>query len=166
MKTIALVAMISVLSFFAEPSFAADKLTTQDYIEIEQLYAKYNHALDSGDAVAWADTYTADGVFRKTTVGRDALMKFVENFSKSSGGAFRHWVSNLTLVGTTEGADGSVYLTLWNMGVKPQAIVTTGIYIDKLVKTPAGWRFKTRDIKGDTPPPAAAGAQPAPAPAK
>jgi len=157
-KAIAYIALIGVLSFFTAPSFAADKLTTQDYIEIEQLYAKYNHALDSGDATAWADTYTADGVFRKTTAGREALMKFVENFAKSSGGAFRHWNTNRTVVGTADGADGSVYLTLWNMGVKPQAIVTTGIYFDKLVKTPAGWRFKSRDIKGDTPPPAAAGA--------
>ena len=166
MKTITYAAIIGVLSLIATSGFAADKLTTQDYIEIEQLYAKYNHALDSGDAAAWADTYTADGVFRKTTVGRDALLKFVENFSKSSGGAFRHWNSNRTVVGTADGADGSVYLMLWNVGVKPQAIVTTGIYIDKLVKTPAGWRFKSRDIKGDTPPPAAAGTQPAPQPAK
>lgn len=140
---------------------SAQTLSTADYIEIEQLYAKYNHAIDNGDGKAWADTFTADGVFRKTTVGHDALVAFVENFSKSSRGGFRHWNSNLTIVGTPEGADGSVYLMLWNVGVKPQAIVTTGTYIDKLVKTPAGWRFKNRDIKGDAPPPAAA-----PAPAK
>ena len=28
----------------------ADGLSTQDYIDIEQLYATYNHAIDSGDA--------------------------------------------------------------------------------------------------------------------
>jgi hypothetical protein len=154
----------ALLLFGASQFAAAQTLSTADYIEIEQLYAKYNHAIDSGNANGWADTFTPDGVFRNTTTGRDALVKFVENFAKSSRGGFRHWNSNLTVVGTPEGADGSVYLMLWNVGVKPQAIVTTGTYIDKLVKTPAGWRFKSRDIKGDAPPPAATPAA-APAPA-
>jgi hypothetical protein len=157
---------VALLMLGASQFAAAQTLSTADYVEIEQLYAKYNHAIDGGDGKAWADTFTADGVFRKTTVGRDALVGFVENFSKSSRGGFRHWNSNLTIVGTPEGADGSVYLMLWNVGVKPQAIVTTGTYIDKLVKTPAGWRFKSRDIKGDAPPPAAAAPASAPVPAK
>ena len=160
MKKYSIVAIASVLAWLALPALAAEKLSTDDVLEIQQLYAKYNHAIDSGNGAAWADTFTADGVFRKTTVGRDALVKFVEGFSKSSGGAWRHWNNNFTVVGTPEGADGSVYLTLWNVGAKPQAIVTTGIYLDKLVKTPAGWRFKSRDIKADAPPPAAAPAAP------
>lgn len=154
-------AAAAILLCVSAAALSAEKLSTQDYIDIEQLYAKYNHAIDAGDGAAWADTFTPDGVFRGTTVGREALIKFVENFSKSSRGGFRHWNSNLTISGTAEGADGSVYLTLWNVGVKPQAIVTTGIYVDKLVKTPAGWRFKNRDIKGDAPPAAAAPAAPA-----
>ncbi len=157
MKTLVIAAM---LALFAAPILAAEKLSADDYAEISQLYAKYNHAIDSGNGAAWADTFTPDGVFRKTTVGREALVKFVEGFAKSSGGTFRHWNSNMTVMGTSDGADGSVYLMLWNVGVKPQVVITTGTYIDKLVKTPAGWRFKARDIKGDTPP-AAAAPQPA-----
>ena len=162
MKKIMIAALASMFALVAVPASAAEKLTADDHAEIAQLYAKYNHAIDSGNGAAWADTFTPDGTFRKTTVGRDALIKFVENFSNSSKGAFRHWNSNLTVVGTPEGADGSVYLMLWNVGARPQSIVTTGTYIDKLVKTPAGWRFKSRDIKGDAPPPAAAASAPAP----
>ena len=148
--------IVAALVLIAAPLWAGEKLTADDVAEITNLYAKYNHAIDSGNGEAWADTFTPDGVFRKTTVGHEALVKFVEGFSKSSGGNFRHWNANLVLNGTADGADGSVYLTLWNVGTRPQSIVTTGIYIDKLVKTPGGWRFKNRDIKGDAPPPAPA----------
>jgi len=154
-KRLLLAAITSLLAFINLPAIAAENLTADDHAEIAQLYARYNHAIDSGNGTAWADTFTPDGVFRKTTVGRDALIKFVENFSNSSKGGFRHWNSNLTVVGTPEGADGSVYLIIWNVGVRPQTIVTTGIYVDKLVKTADGWRFKSRDIKGDAPPPVA-----------
>jgi len=39
------------------------ELSTQDYIDIQQLYARYYTAIDSGKAEAWADTFVADGVF-------------------------------------------------------------------------------------------------------
>ena len=34
------------------------KLTTQDYIDIQQLYARYNMSIDTGDGEAWAGTFT------------------------------------------------------------------------------------------------------------
>lgn len=33
------------------------KLTADDYIEIQQLYARYNNAIDSGDAEGYAATF-------------------------------------------------------------------------------------------------------------
>ena len=38
-------------------------LTTQDYIDIQQLYARSNQAIDNGDGEAYAATYTEDGEF-------------------------------------------------------------------------------------------------------
>ena len=55
----------------------ADGLSTQDYIDIEQLYATYNHAIDAGDGEAWAGTFTADGTFNKFT-GHDQLVGFIQ----------------------------------------------------------------------------------------
>lgn len=54
----------------------AEPMTAQDYFEIQQLYAKYNHAIDSGNADGYADTFTPDGVFNGNA-GRDALKKFI-----------------------------------------------------------------------------------------
>ena len=66
----------------------ADGLSTQDYVDIEQLYAQYNHAIDSGDAEAWAATFTADGSFNKFT-GHEALAGFVRQWREKNGASRR-----------------------------------------------------------------------------
>src|SRR6266566_5217137 len=42
---------------------AAQKLTADDYIEIQQLYASYAHALDRGEGERFASTFVLDGEF-------------------------------------------------------------------------------------------------------
>src|SRR5215471_4649641 len=159
MKTLKLMA-IAAAALFAFSAQAAN-LTPADMSEIQTLYAKYNQVLDAGKAEAWADTFTPDGVFNKTNIGRDALITFAKNFYQQGGGKRRHWNTNLVLTGTAEGADGSVYLMLWDVGGRPATILVTGIYEDKLVKTKDGWRFKSRVVNADTPRPAAPAAEPA-----
>jgi hypothetical protein len=128
-------------------------LRAEDFLDIEQLYARYNHAIDSGNAEEWAATFTPDGVFNNRFTGRDALVGFVNSW-KANGLNRRHWNSNLTLTGTSEGATGSVYLMLMDVGVKPAAVLATGVYSDQLVRTSLGWRFKSRVVKMDTAQPA------------
>jgi hypothetical protein len=134
---------------------AAD-LTTQDYVEIEQLYATYNHAIDSGDAEAWAATFTPDGSFNTRFTGKEGLMGFIKLWREKMNGANRrHWNSNLRITPSAEGANGTVMLMLLDVSTKPPSIASTGMYTDVLVKAPNGWRFKTRVVKGDAPPAAA-----------
>ena len=57
------------------------RLTADDYVEIQQLYAQYAHALDLGDAQAWADTFTSDGVFSDAK-GREELVAFAKGFDE------------------------------------------------------------------------------------
>ena len=131
---------------------SAAPLSTQDLVEIQQLYAKYNHAIDSGNAEEWADTFTPDGVFNGRFTGREALMGFIKTWKeRMNGGNRRHWNSNLSIRGTSEAATGAVYLMLMDVSTKPASIASTGMYADELVKTPAGWRFKNRVVKVDAP---------------
>ena len=123
---------------------AQQKVTAQDYTEIDQLYARYNFAIDSGDAEGWADTFTSDGIFGGNTEGRAALVEFAKNFHKGQNGAARHWNTNLVVTPTAKGADGACYLMLWNTSDRPATITVSAIYRDKLVKTANGWRFKSR----------------------
>jgi actinorhodin biosynthesis protein ActVIA len=131
---------------------SAAKLTTQDYHDIQQLYARYNLAIDTGDAEGWAGTFTPDGSFGNNK-GHDALVQFVKDWREKRDGANRrHLNSNMVLTATSDGAKGAIYLQLLNIGVRPATIATTGIYDDAIVRTPQGWRFKSRNLHADPAP--------------
>lgn len=129
----------------------AGKLTTDDLIEIQQLYTKYNWALDSGDSEGYAATFTADGVFNNN-VGHDAIVKFADTFHAGLGSHVKHWNTNLMILPSATGATGQVYLMLIDFGTKPASIATSANYSDELVKGAQGWRFKKRATKGDVAP--------------
>ena len=72
-KVLALLGIVLVCgTTLAYAQKAAAALTAQDFVEIQQLYAKYNWTLDAGDAEGYASTFTADGVFNNN-VGHDAI---------------------------------------------------------------------------------------------
>ena len=130
-------------------------LDARDYIEIQQLYANYAHALDKGQGERFAATFTLDGEFtrgraagraneaRTPLKGSEALVKM------GSTGGGRHFTANLVVTPTPEGATGSCYLLLFNARNVPATITETAIYEDTLVKTREGWRFKKRIVWRD-----------------
>jgi hypothetical protein len=163
MKKISLLGFIAACTLLAGTSWAAGALTARDNFEIQQLYARYNIAIDSGDAEGYAATFTADGVFNQFT-GHDALVGFVKTWREKLNGATRkHWNTNLQITGNSKEASGFVYLMLVDISTKPVSILTTATYTDALVKTKDGWRFTKRTTKGDVAPAAPAAAAPAPA---
>jgi uncharacterized protein (TIGR02246 family) len=131
----------------------AGHVDAQDYAEIQQLYARYNEAIDSGDAEAYAATFTPDGVFNNNYKGREGLMSFIEAWKgKMNGLTRRHWNTNLVITPSPECATGSVYLMHLDVSARPPVMASTAKYSDVLVKTAQGWRFKTRNTRGDAPP--------------
>jgi SnoaL-like domain len=152
---IALLAVFAVAAGAADAAGTAGALSAQDDFEIQQLYAKYNIAIDSGDAEGYASTFTPDGVFN-TFAGHDALVGFAKMWREKLGGATRkHWNTNLQISGTSKEASGFVYLMLVDIGTKPASILATATYTDSLIKTKEGWRFTKRTTKSDVPPAAA-----------
>ena len=141
--------VLGLISVAVPASAQSGKLTADDYLEIQQLYARYAHTLDLGDAEGWADTFTPDGVFGNSK-GRDELVTFAEGFY-GRGGSARHWNSQVLITPTADGADGSCYLLLVDTGSQPTSITVAGIYTDKIVKTSAGWRFSERTATIDRP---------------
>jgi actinorhodin biosynthesis protein ActVIA len=85
----ALLAGVAVVTSFAVGSAAAAETasgetpytgTSDDFMQINQLFANYNFTIDNGDGVAWAANFTEDGVFQDPTWcarGRRALIGVV-----------------------------------------------------------------------------------------
>ena len=141
-------------------------LTAMDYIEIQQLVAKYAYALDThaDNGYTYADLFAPDGTFGGSTKGREALATLARNNQpeKSGPAATRHFLTNVIITPSSEGATGRQYMVLIDVGgsAKPSTIEHGGYYDDAYVKTPAGWRFKSRVYvrsklgpKPDPPPP-------------
>jgi len=128
-------------------------LSTDDLVQIQQLYARYNHAIDGGQADAWAATFTADGVFNSGQgefTGTAALAQFAGGFANQFKGKARHWTNNLVIDDAPGGAKGTCYLALYMLGGEGgPKILVTGIYRDELAKGADGWRFTKRAVTGD-----------------
>ncbi|MEO6366801.1 MAG: nuclear transport factor 2 family protein [Steroidobacteraceae bacterium] len=155
--------MIAVMCATSPVLMAAD-LTTADSIAIQQLYARYNTAIDHGDADGWAATFTADGVFAGDFKGTEALKGFVKTWRTNpamNGAARRHFSADLVLTPSAEGATGTVSTILVDLSTKPVSMAGFVTYSDVLVKTASGWRFKSRAVKQEAAPATAAAPKPA-----
>jgi hypothetical protein len=178
---------LTVVSMLVMPaaSFAQKpmELTALDYIEIQQLVAKYARAIDtcSNNGYDYADLYTPDGVF-VPIVGGKALpgIQGREKLAEVSGGGskgcknvpwieqgVRHIYVNHIIAPTPEGATGTVDMMMIGLGGDPNKIESDGYYEDTYVKTAQGWRFKQRTHHAEldagvrvTPPGSAGGAPP------
>ena len=124
------------------------RLTAEDYIEIQQLVARYPYALDQNpdEGLSYANLFTPDAVFRQPrTEGRQNLATMA---SRAPHGAkyTRHFLANHVIEATPDGAVGKQYLVAVDIGEsgQPSSIFLGGHYEDVYAKTPEGWRFKTR----------------------
>ena len=146
------------------PTPAANTLTPQDYIAIEQLAARYAFAIDActNGGADFADLFVDDGEFSvsqawgvagtRRTKGRAALIDAAGGDGKGGckdpktqmGYGISHIVANHVIVPSAEGATGKSYLLAIGVGGNPTTIERQGGYEDVYVRTPAGWRFKSR----------------------
>jgi hypothetical protein len=164
MLTRSVAAALSVLTLVALPaSIPAQepmKLTAMDYIEIQQLVAKYARALDtcSNNGYDYADLYTPDGAFKPMVAGRSIPpIQGRERLAEVSGGGsnncenvpwieqgVRHVYTNHIITPTPEGAAGTIDMLMIGLDGDPNKIAHDGYYEDIYVKTEGGWRFKQR----------------------
>jgi hypothetical protein len=151
-------------------------LTALDYLEIEQLVYRYGYALDTGaeNGYAYADLYAPDATFTGTNQGpRGRTYRGRDELAALARGGRRgplfvsHYVANVVIEPSADGAVGRTYVGILDIGNGGNGASSRvdhgGLYNDVYVRTPAGWRFKSRTFYSSTsgapvqPPPAVVG---------
>ncbi len=133
-------------------------LTPDDYIAIQQLVSKYAYAIDecTNRGYDYADLYVPDGTFStsrngkvlNTFAGRDRLAEAARggmpDCKDVPWAGIVHMLVNHVIEPAPGGATGKVYLIAIGLDGEPGKVEAQGRYEDVYVKTPQGWRFKSR----------------------
>ena len=158
--TFAVAAILAAPALAQKPAPKPMELAALDYIQIQQLVAKYARAIDtcSNNGYDYADLYTPDGVFLPMVNGKSVPgIQGREKLAEVSGGGSKgcknvpwieqgvhHIYVNHIIDPTPEGAKGQVNMLMIGLGGDKNKIEHDGYYEDAYVKTPAGWKFKSR----------------------
>jgi hypothetical protein len=169
-RTLLALTAIGVLAFLAgrgdiwpRAQAQARGFTALDYEEITQLINRYAYGIDTcaNNGYDYANLFTTDGVFidknsdagfaaggRVLARGRDALATLVGGGERGCKTKlvwtdWSHLMLNHEITPTAEGAAGRVYLVQLGMD-GPGSVARHGGYEDVYVRTPEGWRIKSR----------------------
>lgn len=137
---VALACLTAVPGLVAFRNGAVSPLTGADYVQIETLYGRSLHdlALGADEGRAFARSFTPDGEWVLPS-GAIRGRKAIATRALTAQGR-RYWLTNLHVEPLPSGITG------WGYVVQSQglAFVEAGLYRDVLVKTPDGWRVKSR----------------------
>ena len=129
-------------------------LSVEDKIEINELIARYNVAIDTGDAEGWAATFAPDGVF-DGIVGRFEGREQIEAFARrywedpqyEDFRACQHWVNNVLIDG--EGDEATLRADHQMVRPTPTGgeILLVAFYDDRLRRIDGHWLFSRRCVR-------------------
>ena len=125
-------------------------ISPADELEIMELAARYNWAIDHRQAEEWADVFTEDGRFeaygQTRAEGRAQLVAYIRK-AAAAGHKSRHWISNAIIEEGNAGDTARLRLYVMALdiseGIRPYIM---GDYDDALVKVNGRWKFKRRSV--------------------
>lgn len=157
------IATLALMIAAAPAQAQSGKLTPQDYIDIQQLNARYAVAIDqcTNSGYDYAELYTEDGTFavaegwgqpgRVFAKGREALANAAgggpggcRDPKTLMGYGISHILTDQIIEPRPEGAYGRNKLIAMSIGGDPSKNEVQGGYEDLYVKTAKGWRIKAR----------------------
>lgn len=135
-----------------QPRGAPYSGTAEDFMQISQLFSRYNYAIDNGDGVAWAELFTERGVFQDPSncaIGREQLISVVGRKPALGKDQLEHHVHSLGPITYLDHDHATAHSTVMvvaetGFGKKPGGILITGTYDDELVRVGDAWLFSYR----------------------
>jgi 3-phenylpropionate/cinnamic acid dioxygenase small subunit len=135
-------------------------LSVEDRLGIENLYTRYSWSIDTGDAAAWLETFTEDGIFdanNQVTAGREALQKWVAarlEFRMTEPTVNgQHWVTNID--GESDGRTAHVRCyflrTVQARDTGAVQVQASGWFDDVLRNVGGAWRFQRHTVSKKMP---------------
>jgi hypothetical protein len=138
-------------------------ITTADRLEIDELAARYNLAIDLGDPAGWVACFSPDGELAIGEVGPRAAANFglaegrwrgpaellAFATAVTSGRRFRHWSYNRVLTAAGDGIESVSYMNVYYLDQPAGQQLATGIMRDRLIETGGGWHYASRRISFD-----------------
>lgn len=125
-------------------------LSASDRLEILDLAARYNHALDVWDAERWVDCFTEDGELNAgpqfTARGREDLSTFIDGL-RERGWPAQHWTNSPIIEGDGDTATMRMYLLVLELEDEPgngPEVGSLGCYEDELARVDGQWKFRRR----------------------
>ena len=129
-------------------------LSAEDKIEIYELIARYNVAIDSGDAEGWAQCFTPDGVFDGIVgryEGREEIAAFARRYwtdpEYEEWRACQHWVNNVIIEGDGDEATQTAFHQLVQPTAEGGRILLVARYRDELRRLDGRWLFTQRRVR-------------------
>lgn len=119
-------------------------------LAIQELFARYAHAVDNLDPVAWVQCFTPEGVFQvgnRAMRGQAALRGYAEVHVREI--RCRHLMGNFLyeIYGNEATGQCSMLATLATAG--GYKIFAQGKYVDRLVKQEGQWKIAHRRVEPD-----------------
>src|SRR5215210_7587604 len=130
----------------SERRAVTDEVLMTDEDLIRRLLARYAHAIDNHDAAGWSELFAPDGRFvtrRGEFVGNEAIRGFMANvLSAAAGRPSKHLCTNVSIeVHGDEASATADALVHERQADQTFAILTSGRYVDRLVRYAGDWRF-------------------------
>jgi ketosteroid isomerase-like protein len=138
-------------------SSSSSTITIDDKINIHELIAKYNLAIDNKNIDEWTNTWADDGIWTTTfgeAKGKTELKNMVNQITNEFASGKRHVSTNIVIEDASSSNNGSIanaksYLTVID-AQNTSEVVATGVYSDTLRKDGSGkWKFFQRQLDID-----------------
>ncbi len=126
------------------------KLSAEDRLDIIELTATFDNAMDSEDVEKYLSTFIEDGElagFWGSTKGKDKLREEFPQLLDSFARGRRHLLTNHEVKGSGDNATMYSYLTVFNRDTNTMA--GSGTFNDELVRANGKWLFKKRIMNAD-----------------